>query len=707
MHDIKNTLASFSQNIIHWSANFPQQIEDIISLEKTFLEKENRLSDNNLRLSIGIMGQVKAGKSSFLNALLFQGKPILPEAATPKTANLTRISYGDKPLLLVEYYLPEEWDTICKAAATTSESAEARVGRDLVKMAQQHQLDVPTLLAKGTESIEATSTDELMTRMNSYVGEDGRYTAVVKSTEIQLPLEELKGFEVVDTPGMNDPVPSRTQKTHEYMRQCDVVFFLSRCSQFLDQADIDLLSRQLPGNGVKRMVLVACQLDGVLLDDGHDRASLAETERNVKTRISRRANTEIEKLAAFREQLGPQHQCATDLLRSIKTPIFSSTYAHMLSHQPPEQWSKSLRHTHEELNNLAKANWNHYQFSTADWLRIGNFPELEAAYHAARNDKKSLLQAQRDQLIPGTCTELGLRLKRLNTAVEARANQLHNGDLKRIEANVLATEKQMDAIHARLAKIVDQLIVEAKSAATKMQSDLRKHATAATKIQTRTGSSVVEESYTVSTSSWYKPWTWGDTRRVYYTTTTSYKYLAVSDAIENVVNYANKITADLQQEFNKLVSVNSLRTNLKQNLLEVMNVRSENFNPADFKAIFEGTLDRINIPKLQFSLGDVGKNISHRFSGEVQNDSAMEALRTTLNETVDALFKQLIATFIKAVDTLCQELATVRDSLGHQLADDLRKELEQLRKAFASKEQELQAYQQILTLSQSTLKAIA
>ena len=74
-----------------------------------------------------------------------------------------------------------------------------------------------------------------------------------------------------------------------------------------------------------------------------------------------------------------------------------------------------------------------------------------------------------------------------------------------------------------------------------MQNDLRKHATAATKIQTHTGSSVVEESYTVSTSSWYKPWTWGDTRRVYYTTTTSYKYLAVSDAIENVEKLADFI----------------------------------------------------------------------------------------------------------------------------------------------------------------------
>ena len=41
------------------------------------------------------------------------------------------------------------------------------------------------------------------------------------------------------------------------MAHCDVVFFLSRASQFLDQSDMDLLARQLPGNGVKRMVLVA------------------------------------------------------------------------------------------------------------------------------------------------------------------------------------------------------------------------------------------------------------------------------------------------------------------------------------------------------------------------------------------------------------------------------------------------------------------
>lgn len=49
--------------------------------------------EENRKLRIGIVGQVKAGKSSFLNALLFEGKEILPHAATPMTAALTKICY--------------------------------------------------------------------------------------------------------------------------------------------------------------------------------------------------------------------------------------------------------------------------------------------------------------------------------------------------------------------------------------------------------------------------------------------------------------------------------------------------------------------------------------------------------------------------------------------------------------------------------------
>lgn len=55
-------------------------------------------------LSIGIIGRVKAGKSSLLNSLFFGGKEILPKAATPMTAALTIIKYAEQPYAEVELF---------------------------------------------------------------------------------------------------------------------------------------------------------------------------------------------------------------------------------------------------------------------------------------------------------------------------------------------------------------------------------------------------------------------------------------------------------------------------------------------------------------------------------------------------------------------------------------------------------------------------
>ena len=62
---------------------------------------------------------MKVGKSSFLNALLFEGEAILPKAATPMTAGLTVIEKSPeegKSFLEVEYYTKNEWDSIGRTA---------------------------------------------------------------------------------------------------------------------------------------------------------------------------------------------------------------------------------------------------------------------------------------------------------------------------------------------------------------------------------------------------------------------------------------------------------------------------------------------------------------------------------------------------------------------------------------------------------------
>ncbi len=73
-------------------------------LEKTLKEMQAEGRD----LKVGIIGHVKAGKSSLLNALIFEGVEVLPKAATPMTASLTILKYAKTLSAEVEFYSPKD-----------------------------------------------------------------------------------------------------------------------------------------------------------------------------------------------------------------------------------------------------------------------------------------------------------------------------------------------------------------------------------------------------------------------------------------------------------------------------------------------------------------------------------------------------------------------------------------------------------------------
>lgn len=702
---IKLDLMGLKKNLGPYSGRFPEHINSIADLEKDFLSELQRIEADEQHLSIGIIGQVKAGKSSFLNALLFDGKHILPEAATPKTANLTRISYGEHPHLAVHYYSPEEWAEFTRDAESESDGGRARVARDLLEMVRLHGIDPVEMIARRQEKFSAASLDELMGRLNDYVGENGRYTALVKFTEILLPLPELNGFEIIDTPGMNDPVPSRTQKTRDYMAKCDVVFFLSRCSQFLDQSDMDLLAQQLPAKGVKRMVLVAGQLDGVIADDGFDRASLVETEGNVCARLVRRAESEIERLSIARDKLGDPN--VAKLLRGLKTPILSSTYAHGYAHWEESRWGKGMRHMHQQLAEMAEQSWNGYRFTLEDWTRLGNFGALKAAYEQARLDKLPLMQARRDDLLPRTQANLAKALGELMAAAEHRHAQLKFGDIRTIEGGAMACEAKMAAIANRLGGTINVVIERAQKTAAEVKAELLKEIGAAANVQIQTGTKKEMESYTISTSTWYKPWTWGDTETIEETTYVTYEYIATADAVERLVNYANDSAANLSRAFNNIISMSTLRADLKRVLIEELNTLSQEFDPAEFRNTLESVLNSLKLPELKLDLRDCGQFIGGKFSGKVRSERKMEELRRTLRESLALVFDKLLTGFDAALKKLCGELDRTRDSLTQKLTASLQDELDQLRKDFANKEAEIKQYEELIKICQGARREVA
>ncbi|MCC4263336.1 dynamin family protein [Oceanimonas baumannii] len=672
------------------------ETESLLELKQELADKIARFSAEEQRLSIGIMGQVKAGKSTFLNALLFNGEPVLPEAATPKTANLTRITYGEEPRLVVEYYSLEEWQALEKAAALPGDSAQTKVAKELMALVSKHELNVAEKLRHGsTETLSAADNDELLNKLNDYVGENGCYTALVKMTHLYLPREELRGYEVVDTPGMNDPIQSRTQKTRDYMAECDVVFFLSRASQFLDQSDMNLLSEQLPGKGVKRMVLVAGQLDGAILDDGYNRASLAGTEQNILERLGRGAEKKIQELVTQREQRGQTEIAA--MLSEMKKPVFASTFAHGFACLPQENWGRSMQHSHSELTEMAENEWNGYQFTQQDWLRIGNFATLQNAYEQARTDRQPLLDAQRDGIASHTREQWQYRLQLLQEAVESRRNKLETGDINELQQQQAQCEQRIGNFDMLLKQHIRQNIQRINQATTKLMQSLEQQAEDYQQVHTQTGTKTIRTSRTISTSSWYKPWTWGDRETVWDTDYESYQFASSADAAEQVRKYAQRCKQDIEHSFNRLINPSTLKNELKASLLDVLDTKSEQFDPQSFRTILDHGIEKLKLPTLELETGNMADMISSRFQGEVKG-SDIDSLRNTLAETLQQVFVRLGQSVGKGENRLNDALNTVSATLANSLTQDLRKELEKLKHDFSQRQQQLEHYSQLLKL---------
>lgn len=106
-----------TKNIENLVARYNLSVNDIKDkfsiLKSSDLEKElDRMQDENRTLRIGVIGRVKSGKSSILNALFFNGENILPKAATPMTAALTILEYGKNLEAKVEFYTQSDIDDI-------------------------------------------------------------------------------------------------------------------------------------------------------------------------------------------------------------------------------------------------------------------------------------------------------------------------------------------------------------------------------------------------------------------------------------------------------------------------------------------------------------------------------------------------------------------------------------------------------------------
>lgn len=213
--------------------------------------------------SIGVAGVLSAGKSSFLNALL--GKSVLGTSTIPETANLSILRYGDVESALVHFFTQSEWESA--NAQATHANALTDEQRELLHIGQK-----------------AIAIDELA-RYTSANYENG-FSTLVKKVELYLPLAFLQNnVEIVDTPGLDDPIIIREELTKSYMHHCDMLIYVMNASCAATQKDMDFILESLISGHLARLLIVLTRAD--LLSSKELESSLAYTRQSLQKELQK------------------------------------------------------------------------------------------------------------------------------------------------------------------------------------------------------------------------------------------------------------------------------------------------------------------------------------------------------------------------------------------------------------------------------------
>lgn len=447
--------------------------EKITELESAFNEfkegGEGLLSKDNV-LQIGIVGQVKAGKSSFLNSLFFNGESVLPKASTPMTAGLTIIEYADKNTFEVEYFNEKDWAIFVnqdedykkreqEVRENNPDAPESIIKREIENRTSErirsaHEM-VSTCSSKAKQKIgqkndakEFYDIDDLQNVLEQYVGANGEYTSVVKSLYIKMNDDRLAGLRIVDTPGVNDPVVSRENRTRTFLHSCHGVFLLSASTDFLGSGDVGFLNSRIGGSGIGTVVLLASKFDSVLQDIGAEREMKHEERGDL-------VDTAEMQTKKFKRRLRELSDTIDEMLRGRIKFDTTAGIGYSIAHKPKEQWDNVENQVVEQMQRY----YPDY-FSTDTDIRenfedLANIEDIKEKYLEGvfMNNKDAIISEKVKEFFVKNRQEISNTINQILNEFKSRQEQLNETTIAEIQKQKEMQGRLFDGLKTTFASI--------------------------------------------------------------------------------------------------------------------------------------------------------------------------------------------------------------------------------------------------------------
>lgn len=692
-------------------------------------------------LRIGIIGRVKAGKSSMLNALLFNGNDILPKAATPMTAALTIMEYSESVSAEVDFFTQQDIDEIkvkydffqkaldSKIKEKELENAE-RIKRKkgvnslsaeeqqeclnkAKSQAEREMKDDPSFASydqyrrikesgkslsdlEQYRTISAGSVEELMNGvLNQFVGSSGAFMPFTKSVTLHIPEKGLQGLQIIDTPGINDPVTSRGERTEQLLQDCDVVLIVSPSGQFLSSEDTDLMHRVTTKEGTQQAYLIASQVDNQLF--GSESQGLSDPI-HVLERISDNLTKHARNVLAKQVQEYPSMKVAADKL-SKNNVICSSSVAFSMQQRFNEQhtWDANLQHVWRNLNQKFPDVFSHEELAKNALNQLANIHQIHQIVSEVTANKEQILAQRRIDFENGKRTALQGYLKAWADRINEQIYQIQHADVGELRKQEAELKKQQATIDANVGGVYDDLISDiklnlSKQLKDKLKSEMRRFDSVSDNAQ-GSETEYYEEEYEVEVyrgGTGFLDWAFGPKHET-RTRTESYSYTTVKT--KPIRRAIEEIRSNLEDELSHL-SESYSQAWKKKIYSQVVSALREAMGDGELDVnIIARAVKNVlaRIPEASFKLeDDIPKSLKKTgkltgYEAESYIDDAedyISNLKDVVNKDISAYMTTLVSN-LKKID------------LAKELTADLKNNLKQLLSEIENKEASLFNYRGI------------
>ncbi|WP_100999306.1 dynamin-like GTPase family protein [Helicobacter pylori] len=491
-------------------------------LEKTLKE----MQDTDRNLKVGIIGRVKAGKSSLLNALIFEGKEVLPKAATPMTASLTVLKYAQNLSAQVEFYSPKDITELKNEHAGYEREFQRIVGEEVKEQKEKQSManrakeglnkfgkwlgknksggEAPKerilsdeeirerakriakdALSKDTRlvsshdqyekmkksgllntekldpHIQANSLEELNHKLLPFVGANGRYMPSTKAVEISLNNLNLKNLEIIDTPGVNDPIVSREERTKALLKDCHVVFIISPSNQFLGESDMDLFDRVSNKEGLQEVYFVGSQADSAVCN----MSEVTKSDRHLPTALENAQKSLSYSLDKTMEGLIKDYPNQREIFeKAIKNGVILTSGACFSMYKDfknQASWESKKEEYYNAWRNLTNAYpdaFNSDDASKESLLLLSNMGAIRERLEKAAQRKEEIVSQRLQDYAQSQANNLHNLITQLLKDLEDEKKRIKNADMGTIKKQIEAYEKLSGNIEIGFREAYEEFI---------------------------------------------------------------------------------------------------------------------------------------------------------------------------------------------------------------------------------------------------------